>query len=1153
MAPCWSVLLTQVMLLAAIREETSISELDEFADDSTVGRVKHARSEWSLAPEAPSSLVVDHHNDKCTDERLKLFAVLVKLGLPEHRLTGDHCNWQGVRCRDLYRCEVMSIALPQKDLKGEMSPGFKDLPALEELDLEGNPHLRGSLHVLAGFHILHTLNLAGTNVTGNLSDLGKQRTLRVLELSGTGVAGSLETVRRMKLMTSLGLSGTRVAGSIQELEAMKRLHTLDLSGATGIYGDINSLILLRDLQSASLANTKVSGRIIHAGWAGRLQQLQHLDLAGTSTTLIPSKTSTSSEPGDANPTSMQLVAFNSQIELPRLQSLDVSRCPLNTTPSGLLQHLYGCSSLVSLSAASSNITGTLHEESWSLLQYLDLSYNNLSHVEGLWAGTFVSLAANPPLTFAADLLRNAKDTGVHLDLADVDFTNARSEAAGLLQHGEIRMTDAVSHVDAEHGFGCHGLRDGFLQVTTSLFLPEAFCGCLVGWHGTGTKCRLCEQGKYSDKFNSSQCTPCPLGSDTQNMGSTLLKSCTCNVGRISTISGKPRCQCDRHTALWENQCMDCNELHLECPYPGSLAETALPQPGFARLLPLAPSASRCLDLVGNCSASPDRSELGCAPGYEGPLCSVCAERHRWTGKTCRRCEDDSAYALWPAVAASGALAAATILFMAWRQRSHGEEGTRPATTPTATYVLWPFLLAQGPVLLQLCQLWAVLVDLGDPVNSSYDGNQWLWEQEYVKWFQLTASAVLDALSLDCAYGRRARTLCALAAPCVPLLVLLLCMLVEVVAQEGTGVSLALRALSWLFIGGAFRCAKLLDCQMVDGGGEPLNDLAFRSELPHALCLDSHGDGRWADIIGKTCAVSYLFLIPAFLVYLIIKQYLLLMPSKRIASSAEYDGDALVLRVGEIKPPPHAATREEEPLDQLRAQHLLASAVAWSAVFFRGRVRFQLTDTGLSVQRIRRGEWEEENEMEFDADSMVSTVLERKTDADLQRCHTITRMLVERYILKKAGKSDRILAGANELFFKYALCRDVWVEVALKLVAVALVAAASTFKSLFLTLGLTLSTAVGVGALKPYRQRQANDLQCLCFGCLSVAAVGFCCSRPWLARGALAAPFTVAGTQALRPDGPEALALRLWEAARKEWSVLETGQPIELSVDTVSFV
>ncbi|CAE7511895.1 RLP2, partial [Symbiodinium sp. CCMP2592] len=1042
MAPSWWLLLTQVMLLAAIREEIGTSELDELADDSTVGRVKH-RSGQSLAPEAPSSPVVDHYSayirGDCTDERLKLITVLVELGLPEHHLTGDHCRWQGVMCRDLQRsCEVVGIVLPQTGLKGEMSPGFKALPRLETLDLGGNPHLRGSLHVLAGFDNIHTLNLEGTNVTGNLSDLGsvlnririreinlkntkvngevevlrKQRALSVLELSGTGVAGSLKTFSRMKFMTSLRLSGTCVAGSIQELEAMKRLHTLDLSGAAGIHGNINSLTFLTNLESASLANTKVSGGI-NILWVGRLQQLRELNLAGTRTTLILSRASVSStEPGSASQNSMQLLPFKAQIELPSLQSLDVSRCPLDTTPSELLQILQGCSNLVRLSAASSNITGTLHEQSWSVLQYLDLSDNNLSHIKGLWARTFVSLAANPPLTFAHDILRKAKDTGVHLDLAEVDFVHARSEAASLLQHGEIRMTDAVSHVDTVHGFGCHGLRDGFLQVTTSIFLPQAFCGCLAGWHGSGTNCSRCEKGKYSDKFNSSECTPCPLGGDTQDVGSSLLESCVCNVGRISVISGKPSCQCDRHTALWENQCVDCNELHLECPDHGSRAEKALPQPGFARLMPLAPNASRCLDLVGNCSASPDRSELGCAPGYEGPLCTTCAERHRWTGKKCRRCADDSAYAFWPAVAAVGTLAAAAaILFVAWRQRSLAEEGTRSATTPTptptASDVLWPFLLAQGPVLLQLCQLWAVLVALGnaaDP-NSSSDGNLWLWEQEYVQWFQLTASEVRDALSLDCAYGRRARTLCALAAPCVPLFVLLLCMLVEVVAQEGTGVSLALKALSWLFIGGAFRCEKLLNCQMVDGGGEPLNGLAFRSELPHARCLDSDGDARWADIIGKTCAVSYLFLIPAFLVYLIAKQYLLLMPSKRIASSAEYDGDALVLRVGEMKPPPHAATREEEPLDELRAQHLLASAVAWSAVFFRGRVQIQLTDIGVSVQRVLRGQCEEENEMEFDADSMVSAVLERKTDADLQRCHTITRMLVERYILEKAGKSE----------------------------------------------------------------------------------------------------------------------------------------------------
>ncbi|CAE7779065.1 unnamed protein product, partial [Symbiodinium pilosum] len=139
-----------------------------------------------------------------------------------------------------------------------------------------------------------------------------------------------------------------------------------------------------------------------------------------------------------------------------------------------------------------------------------------------------------------------------------------------------------------------------------------------------------------------------------------------------------------------------------------------------------------------------------------------------------------------------------------------------------------------------------------------------------------------------------------------------------------------------------------------------------------------------------------------------------------------------------------------------------------------------------------------------------------SDADMLRCQSMARMLTERSVLEEVVPSDRILAGAKELLFKYAVIRDVWFEVAMKLVAVVLVAVASSESGLKLTLCFTLATAAALGTLQPYRQRQVNDLQCFCFLCLAAAAAGFAQGWVSLARGALAAPFFLAGVQVLRP-------------------------------------
>ncbi|CAE7718680.1 SIK1 [Symbiodinium sp. CCMP2456] len=1054
---------------------------------------------------------------------------------------------------------IQDLDLSGTKLTGGLHP-LRRLRRLQRLLLSGS-QVTGDFRSLENLTDLSLVNLAESAVSGKLHSLAKLSSLSELVLSRTHTSGSLQDLANLTQLKDLRMSETRVVGGLASLEVMSGLTVLDLAGTVGVNGAIAALIRLESLEIANLASTQVSGRLT-SDWRGHLRNLRTLNLAGSQVQFLPS----GKDVEDLRYLFTAGIKVNAL--LPALKELDVSRCLVHGPVEDLLWPLAASPCLVKLAAAGNNLTGPLpdfenmhlvsvngdirkHYKSFlsSVLQSLDLSGNQLDRIEGLVAGTLLALRDNTlPVTFAAGVLQQALDRSVHLDLTGVTLSNS-DEAMLLFAKQRIKTTRLVATTDIVNGFACFDLQDSVLQVTPDRFLPQLLCGCSPGHSGLGTYCLKCSAGRYNPKFNQSMCLPCPQGS-TSSPGASSAESCQCNAGRIAADSDDPRCACEAHTAYYQKSCIECSELNLDCPDEGSLAESARPKSGYARLSSAIPNASRCLDLAEErCKTSANSSELGCAQGYEGPLCTACANGYRSSGHRCRRCAQGHTLGRWPAVMVAVAVAAAVGAIFAWRRRSAPREATAStASTPEARAVLSQLLLAQGPVLLQLCQLWGVLVALSQTTQSSGPAAEGQWEQEYVQWLQLTAGGLRDALSIECAYGRTSRTVSALAAPCMPLLLLGLSGAVEAVAR-GCGVSMALKALSLFFIGGASSCAKLLHCQRLDGGGEPLQDRAFRALLPHKLCAESDGEAAWADRVGFACAVAYGILIPGFLLSLILKQHLVLAPSRRFVFFSEPEGEKTLVGVRVLKPPDGAETAEEE---ELRARHLLASAVAYSAVFFHGRVRLQLQADTMTVQRIE-DKLEDADGAELDVNSLLWTALKNKADEDLERCRAIARMLTEQYILDKAKASDRILAGSTELFFKYVACKDVWLEMAMKLVAVALVAsvASQDNNSLMLVLGITTGTAILLGTLKPYRQRQVNDLQSCCFYCLAASALGFALGSVWLPRCTLAAPFALAAAQTLRPDGPEALALRISEAANARWSALQQGDPVDCGMETLS--
>ncbi|CAE7782430.1 FEA2 [Symbiodinium sp. CCMP2592] len=1145
---------------------------------SLLGAVREQEvSDWTLLPDevadstpseetnkvASSMLAAGALNTQCdpAQEKASLQEVLRKLGYASE-VPDKYCGWTRVSCGSGPSSEcVIAISLRDQGVDGQVPKELVKLRGLQYLYFSNNPKLVGDLHDFQHLTQLQRLHLDHTAITGKLEDLKASTKLQVLDLTGTKITGKLEDVQNMQELRDLRLIHTEIAGTLQALQVLKTLQYLDLTG-TKVSGDINELVPLQaSFQHLTVA--QMTGRLTMM-WFGRLQKLQILDLKGSKVVLVP----------DGSPMiEMQRASEGSRASgfrirgvLPALKQLSVSGCPLNTAASSFLRMLKIFEHISLVDAAGCNLTGDLFLSKWTVrvqvrevVEVLDLSKNRIKQVAGVPAA-FLSLAENElPLSFQPGVLTNAVERGSRLDLTDVNLAN-KTEAQELVRQGKVSLTPKRVADDADRGFSCYGLKDAPLDITPSLFLPE-LCGCLPAWQGTQINCTKCGPGSYNPEFNQTECKVCPQNSSHKDHGAVTMQSCRCDVGRIFDDGhGKASCMCEAHAALFRGSCADCGELHLECPDPGSRAETARPQRGYARLEPNALSAARCLEKE-HCGGHVNSTELGCTSGRTGPLCITCAEGFRSSGGQCTECGKAAKIERWPMAAAAALLLVVAGSVVAWR-RSRAEETAPSLTAPPSLFdALGPLLLAQGPVLLQLLQLWGVLAALQDSSGGRTEKVE--WDQEFVQWLQFTASGVRDALSLECIDGRMAGRVGAFASPCLPLLLLALCGLVEALLR-GQGVSLALKVLSVFFIGGASSCAKLLECQRVDGGGSSLGDFAFRSALPHLRCSDSHEEALWANYIGWGCFASYSLLIPIFLVYLIVRQRKVMTPVDHFVCFATADREKRNFQVS-VRPSleeddrTRAATEDKDDAKEaMFAEYLMAAALAHSAIYLHGRIRLQRTADAMKMEQIEPQPGAAD-ESQLDVTSMMSVL--DQSDVHKSRCRALTRMLAERQILEQE-ESDRILMGAKEIFFKYATCENVWLEVAMKLISGAVVVVVA-IKSLMMTLLFTMGTAILFGYQKPYRQHQVNDLQSCCFLCLSVSAVGFAIDQMWLARCAVALPFALAGAQLLFPDGPEALALRLFEAAtlssasesgkeagRARWPELRPGGSLELCVKPV---
>ncbi|CAJ1361646.1 unnamed protein product [Effrenium voratum] len=541
----------------------------------------------------------------------------------------------------------------------------------------------------------------------------------------------------------------------------------------------------------------------------------------------------------------------------------------------------------------------------------------------------------------------------------------------------------------------------------------------------------------------------------------------------------------------------------------------------------------------------DSKKPWCAPGCLGPLCAVCADRFYQAKGGCEKCSeatDQDLRSLW-AVAAVLGIAGVLVAVATWLLRTTVVGRWNKAHA--RWHVLAELAARQAVVLLQLAQLYAVLgTSVQGPVT--HQGSR-EWDRTFMDFTQLTLAQVKDAVRAECLWhGPTVRLASALASPVVPVVLLLACSMLELL-KPSLGASSAFKALTMLYIGGARQSSDLLRCQRVDAGGDPLGDYAFLEKLPFISCSDNSGAAQWVYVTGCGTALFYVFIIPAALLYLFARQHVILKPSKTVTAVAERSKAGWLVRLQPIREIQGA----EHPQD---GEHLLAAAVAHMAVALSGEVRLQL----------RNGKAEMRT-----AD--VSGLLETD-DSTTQtlRFQAVMEMLVERCEMERASTQDRLLGGAKEVFFKYALCRCVWMEFVQKLLAVGILAATwlscfaqvmSSDNALSLVLAMSLGMAAIIAMVRPYIQPQMNELHCISMICLAGAAIGFSnagASRDfahwlWLSRVSFLLPLLLAAMQVLRPDSCEALATRLFQEARQKLPELKEEKEVELSAEMLSFL
>ena len=153
-------------------------------------------------------------------------------------------------------------------------------------------------------------------------------------------------------------------------------------------------------------------------------------------------------------------------------------------------------------------------------------------------------------------------------------------------------------------------------------------------------CSLCPPGWFSEA-GATACSPCPEGTHSAEHGASACASCNTGAGLFSGVRAR-RCDQCLPGYVYNNatsECLACASEGVECERAGVTLDRLMLKSGWWRpssrstTVYACPEAKNCLGGGGgaNESSSADGSTSAgargrhnyCAPGYTGPLCTVC--------------------------------------------------------------------------------------------------------------------------------------------------------------------------------------------------------------------------------------------------------------------------------------------------------------------------------------------------------------------------------------------------------------------------------------------------------------------------------------------------------------------------------------------------
>eukprot|EP00161_Ancyromonas_sigmoides_P024647 TRINITY_DN807_c1_g3_i1.p1 TRINITY_DN807_c1_g3~~TRINITY_DN807_c1_g3_i1.p1 ORF type:complete len:1259 (-),score=636.42 TRINITY_DN807_c1_g3_i1:182-3856(-) len=516
------------------------------------------------------------------------------------------------------------INLKDSLLTGTIPASMADLKELLICDLANN-RLSGTLpsSVLAGWTKIATIDFSGSDLSGSLPPFSQWATkLTSLNLNGNRFSGSIpsDIGTASPGLALIDFTGNELSGPIPDLSGLTMLSALRLRGNKLSGPFPPSMAALTKLTAVDLADNQLSGPLTVdlTPLTGVTQVfLQGNNFEGAVPTLLPASTT----------------------------FLDLSRNKFTILPK-----LTGLTQLKRISIADNQIVADITTVIRTLLPTSPIATAGLEEID-ISGNRFHSNSTEPFTTLFEGPFASLRS-----------FRAARNDfLGGLLISGSANDYSILEEMDFSNNPGLTGP------------LPETISAypVLKSFDIRGTRMMHRAPAGDPDQLVPSFITPSFALSSYDAKLNWWCPELLGNAGNTMHVLHDPLfhngklCQCDKGFHRVSNgTCLECPVLSTTCP--GFANDTVIRfRAGYYPSPPEDPIyAIRCFDdALSGTSCNPNTEDVfTCKSGFEGRLCSRCADNHFERNRQCVECNPLGALI----VTCAAVIIIATVVFVLWR-------------------------------------------------------------------------------------------------------------------------------------------------------------------------------------------------------------------------------------------------------------------------------------------------------------------------------------------------------------------------------------------------------------------------------------------------------------------------------------------------------